>query len=619
MKSRASCFNMALARNMLRRRWPFWLGVFALLFLLLPMQLINAVRLGEGGALDTAVLADLEMLPPLAFALCILTVMLQFAFLYSSRSCGLVNSLPLRRTAVFCTAYLVGLVPLLLLELLVTLLTLALAPLCGVRAGTLFVWLGAAVCCTLCFYGLASFCAMLTGNILVLPAVYTVLNFVSAVFWGCITVLRETLVYGFSESFEQLFTYLCPLPALIQALSWQRWSGAVAPSLILPAVYALAGLALSALALRLYQRRRMETATDTVAIACLKPVFLYCMALGTALLLPWALTEILNTPLGYGRAAFFSVLALLLLGAALGWAAGKMILEKTVRLSGGRWKGLLLVCLALALLCCALEFDLTGFETRVPEAEEVESVAFTYGGTVLREEENIDAALELHRSLIAHKSEFDRAESPLEGGERQISSMVYLRYTLRNGSVLSRRYLIRGTLSELDDPASPVARYAALMNAPEALESQTVFTLPVRAEDISDAYLAVNTGGYHHYTLTQEQAADFYENALLPDLHDGKIARFSYGVGEVPYADTEFYLSVTVPAADYPGFDGRGVQRVYMSEGPTWSEPQTVLWESKWYQLPMDAERCLTWIRENTGLEPQPSDITFSRSPYGVG
>ena len=623
MKSRASFFDLALARNMLRRRWPFWLAVFVFFYIPLPMPLINAAQSGVQGSYDHLILNSLDAIPEVCAILCLLTALLQFSFLYNTRSCGLMNTLPLRRVTVFGTAWLMGLMPLLILEALGTLLTCALTLIYPVKAATLLLWLAVMVCCTLCFYGVASFCAMLTGNVLVLPAVYAVLNVVAPVLKSCFQTLRSTLSFGFVESYEHLLDYFCPGGILMLALNRARWAGAGAPNMTAPVVYALIGLLLSWFALRLYQKRRMETATDTVAIACLKPVFLYCMAFGTALVLPWALTDMLNSRLGYGRGAYCLVLLLMLLGAAVGWFAGRMVLEKSVRVFRGRWKGLLIVCLVLVLLCSVIEFDLVGFETRVPEVSQVESVSLN-SGAVLREEENIAAAVALHRNILAHKAEFDRENLLVEGGDGAIGSMFIIRYRLKNGGYLSRRYSVFGTVSQLDDPASPVAQYAALMNTQEALESQAIFTLPVQEETVTDAYIAVlGTGSrsnYNRYTLTQAQAVDFYENALLPDLREGKIARFTYGAEGIEYSNLEFYLCLASPEEAYPELAGEsGVMRLYMSNGPTWDEPTTALWENKFYQLPLDAGHCLQWIRDNTEIEPELSDISVSRFPYGVG
>ena len=616
MKSRASFFNPALAGNMFRRRWPFWLGVFAVFFLILPMSLLNAIRTGSG-EMDHVVLGSLEMLPLLCAALCLFAAALQFAFLYNTRSCGLMNALPLKRVTVFGTAWLMGLLPLLGAQVLVALFTLAFSKLYSVKAATVLLWLASVVCCTLCFYGIAVFCAMLTGNLLVLPALYVVLNLVSPVIWSCIGMLRDTLSYGFLESYEHLFEYLCPGAELMQALYWARWNGNTPPSMTIPILYAIVGLVLSVCALLLYQRRRMETATDPVAIAWLKPVFLYCMAGGTALVLPLALHEILNTPLGYGRKAFWFVLVLLLLGAAVGWIAGRMILEKSVRVLHGSWRGLLIVCLVLVLLCCCIEFDWTGFETRIPALSEVESISLG-GDTVVREADNIAAALALHQNLIAHKSEFDRESFPFEGEDAVYGREVRLYYTLKNGNLLSREYRIFGTASELDEATSPLAQYAALMNTQEAIESRAIFLLPVSTDTVSDSTFSIRGESYRTYALNAQQAVDFYENALLPDLREGKIARFAYGTEGIEYSNTEFYLHVAVPEKDYPDFTGL-VQHIYMSYGPTWDAPQNALWETKFYQIPMDAAHCLEWIRENTEIEPVVSDIQMSYGNCGVG
>ena len=59
------------------------------------------------------------------------------------------------------------------------------------------------------------------------------------------------------------------------------------------------------------------------------------------------------------------VLVLMLIGAFLGYFAAEMLLQKTVKVFKGRWKGFLAVAAALILFVCCAEFDVFGFERRV--------------------------------------------------------------------------------------------------------------------------------------------------------------------------------------------------------------------------------------------------------------
>ena len=179
MKSRISCFNAGVCRNLLRRCWPLWVGWFVLLLFLLPVQLAKASFWGEetlAQSLQRLTLSSGQDMVLISFFMGIVTAMVVFGYLYNPRSCGLMHSLPLRRETLFFTAWLTGFLPMLAAELLTALLTGALYLGEGLPLQDLLTWLLMAVCSNLCFYGIAVFCAMLTGSLLILPVAYLALN-----------------------------------------------------------------------------------------------------------------------------------------------------------------------------------------------------------------------------------------------------------------------------------------------------------------------------------------------------------------------------------------------------------------------------------------------------------
>ena len=264
MKSKTSCFNPGLAKNMLRRRWPAWL-LFAAVMLSYPIMVLN--RYHEGAVdLDRILQSSATSLPVLMLVVGVLAAMLQFGYLYSNRACGLMNTLPIRRETAFGTAYCMGLLPMLLAELLAALVGLGLTFLIPVKAASVGVWLLLSVCSTLCFYGVAVFCAMLTGNVLVFPALYFVLNFVGVVVYSCLNLLLERLVYGFAGSDAFSFLYwLSPAIALNERISYinvTAETGKLA-GLQYAILYAAVGLLLSLAARILFRERCLSPAPET--------------------------------------------------------------------------------------------------------------------------------------------------------------------------------------------------------------------------------------------------------------------------------------------------------------------------------------------------------------------
>ena len=591
MRSKISFYNKGLARNLLRRFWP--LGAGYLLVLLLVLLCVEPGKFASRDLLEAGIACGTL----LSFFAAGLAALCMFQFLYSSRGSGLICSLPLRRETVFSTAYLTGLLLLLGADLAAALLAAPVLPLRGIDPAYLLPWLALLVLGNLSFYGTAVFCAMLTGSLVILPVVYTVLHFAAFVVENCVANLMELFVYGFCRGDWKLL-WLSPVIYLFEKLevqveldsmnnlvrAWVSGWGALAAA-------CAAGLALSALALLLFRRREMERASDTVAFPVLKPLFRVCLSIGTGLVLAAAVMEWRYRWYESGWDPVLPIAGLLVLGAVVGWFAAEMLLQKTVKVFKSGWKGCLAVCLALAAGTAALELDLFGFEDRVPAPEQVESVEFNrFSDFTFSEPENVEAVTSLHRQIISEKAQTEA------GGEQH--SNVVLTYMLKNGKILQRRYYLSYDPEELEDDGSAPMRIQALFNTPEALERRRRLGEEIPLTESSLVYVRLERdneyGEEERYNIPQDQALAFVENCVLPDMEEGTLDRDWYVVPESYYAlCTEWRIRVcqeqTLPGEDRD-------LREYS------------------YSLQMDSARCIAWLREHTDLKIRPLEqITDER------
>ena len=609
MKSRTSFFNGKLAKNMLQRSWPAWLLFFVVLLLELPIYLLQSDWAWGQERLDWVVLERAAHMSTLLYVCAVLAAMVQFYYLYFPRSCGLMNALPLRRGTVYWTAFLTGFGAMLFVEVLTVLVTLLLAVGHPLRFASLLQWLAVAAGTTLAGYGFAAFCAMLTGNLLVLPAVYFIFNCLVAVLCGMLNNIFLRLLYGFGHFSPAIAVYLSPMIALDDLLTYISGENTI-HGLYLVAIYAALGLVFAILGRLLYQKRRMECATDAVAIPFLKPVFSYCMAIGTALMLAGSYSQFIPTSELSGRTSFLLTLGALLLGAVVGWLAARMLLQKSFRVFRSGWGGCLICCAFLALGCIGIECNITGFETRVPEASEVRWV--TLWDRTLSDVENVASVVGLHRSLIAHKSDYDAGPRRLAENSAEdayIGSAITIRYNLRDGSTLERYYHVVTSASQAENPGSDLARYTNLMNEPEAIESASIPQLPVTAETLSAAYLEGDADGVHwNYNLNTEQALELYETAILPEIRSGVLGRYEpfrgyYDAQPLPEGAVDepvarsliFSLNLRASREDYPDLREDGAAQVYRVR-PGSSE----YFEYKSYNIPLNASLTRAWVNANT-------------------
>ncbi|MCI7740946.1 MAG: hypothetical protein MSO56_01360 [Clostridiales bacterium] len=588
MKSKTSLFNKGVALNLLKRYWPLWLGYFVLLLLVTPAVLSGRVdRLAPGEMLNYTLLNTGVDVVYISMVVGVLSAMAMFNYLYSTKSCGMMNMLPIRRETMFLTAFLTGLMPLLAADVLVMLITALFYGGRLVYFKTLLLWLAMAVMGNISFYGFAVFCAVLTGNLVVLPVLYLVLNLTVYVAERAVRYLLGAFVYGMNASSCTLLV-LSPIMELLNSLAVMPVNYIDADGMVqavtnayqvnglgVLGIYCAAGLVCAALALLIYRRRQMERATDVVAVPVLKPVFKYCMTFGTAVVLAFVVYDWLVPGNVSGIAAALLVLALLLVGALIGYYAAEMLMRKTLKVFPGKWKGCLVSCLILAVLTMAWEFDLFGYERRIPEADQVESAWFLGNNTELTEPENIQALTQLHQSLVDNKSENESAD------ERYI---VTIRYMLKDGGTLIRRYPIRCDREALNDPDSDIRRYEALENVEEARIRRIVPSFPVTITNISygDIYMSWRDeeGNYQgeSLSLTDEQVFALYQ-CIRKDLEAGTAGRLWVGESDA-YLDTVSTIDINLEFVTGTGEDQK--------------------WSYIYETLCLDEENAMNWIRENT-------------------
>ena len=601
MSLRIWSFNRGIARDLLRRYWLLWAAYLLALLLLLPVSVMSSSRspYSPDQFFNYAVLSSVRPCVLVTAAVTLLSVMAAFGWMYNTRSCAAMCALPVSRPALFLTAYLTSLGMCLTAAAGTALITLALAVPSGMaQAGPILIWLGVVVLGVFAFLGFAVFCAMLTGSLLVLPIVWFLLGCAAVAAEYCLRHLTAYFVFGMPVGTDTL-SVLSPLCRVVTGLlvsSVCDESGVHIPDayrlndIPLMAVYAAFGLVLAALALLLFRRRAMERAGDAVAFDVLKPLFRFCMALGCAIVLPAVVFDwrFNHTLFGTGAAVFLAALSCI--SAFVGWYAAEMLMGKTTRVFFRGWKRLALLCAAILVFYAVGESDLLGYERRVPEAAEVESVSLRF--LSLDEPENIEAVCALHRDILAHK---DAHESASEGQYYEIS------YYLRDGTTLTRNYRLALSREALLDPASDFRRMGALFNCREAIVERTLANFPYDELLITGGAINCQAqGGYENLVLSAEEADALFTRAIRPDLEAGRIGQ-QYYFYETPEQYTD---STNVEIILY------GVPRE--KDAPVSRSPSAFPVEVNAEQYYLDvtvqtfSENTVAALRESYGIEPVP-------------
>lgn len=522
MKSKISFFNAGIFKSMLKRFWPLWTAYFAVWFMCLPLPLLVARLQGVKESAVTVVTAamktSVEASVVSGFLMGILAAMAVFGFLYNSRSCGMIASTPVRREAVFCSAYLAGVLPVLAANLFIAVLNWLFTLSSGIEGACIFKMNAILFAVNsmefLIFFSISAFIAMLTANIVALPVLYLIFNFVFLGMEYVVRMLYGMFVFGYNELPDCILEFMSPLIYLFTriglsatktAVTLTNWSALLG--------YIIAAVVLTAAALLLYRKRRMESAGDVIAVKSLRPVFKFCVTACSALCFGLLFFVIISSLFTSLSTSMLVLSAGLIIGAFIGYFASEMLLKKSFHVFKGSWKGFVItavLCIVFAFVCVTDLFDLS---SQLPDIDDIEMIVCNReaGGYDVTERSDIEAILDVNKAIIDVRDKYEGLD---DTGYESVG-YVSLRYKLRDGRVICRGYTLL-----IDDNYK--AYYAALGSV-NIVKSCFTPEIPVTVQNVYDASFQYPSGSgeLNSISLTPEQAVDFYDNALMKDIENG--------------------------------------------------------------------------------------------------
>ena len=469
MQSKRSFFNPTLFKKNLSRSWPLWgvvtaVGCLVPLYLLLALLSDHTLRIDSLDFIQVLYGTVTAFVPAATFAYAILVAMVVWSYLYNSRSVGLMHTLPIDRTALFVTNVLSGFAMLLIPYVAVGGFVCILALIWGFMDFMAVVTTVVAVLLmTALFFGMATLCAMITGNVFGLPVFYLIVNFAAPALDALVSILAQSFLVGVQTDYTGAVEFLSPLVQIYQKFDWRGMQvGEHRVEFLLEgfgtvAIYGLIGLVFFALAWLLYQRRASESAGDLVAFRWLRPVFRYGVALVSAMTTGHALYAIIwgNLFQKGEYAELIPMAVCLAVAGVVGYYGASMLLEKSLRVFKGSISGVAAVTAVSVLICVGVGVDILGVEGYVPEMEEIDEVYF-YASDILGHtpivsvEENpqmVEKILALHTAIAERTDELrgmDVNGYTYESGtpRQQVYQRINFRYTMKDGTEVHRGYTL---------------------------------------------------------------------------------------------------------------------------------------------------------------------------------
>ena len=470
MPRKTSFCNRALLRSDVKRYWPLLFLYVAVWVMILPLPILQAgrwmvsaeqIQAEIHNTIYNALFGSIVM----ALLFGCLTAMAVWSYLMTTRAVGLLHALPVTRTEQFLSHSIAGLGMLTVGNVFIFLLS---AACCAGRSYVDWAILGAWLLLTelmeLFFFALASLCAMATGWLLAIPVLYGAVNTIAILLHAVVQAMANIFYYGYyTTGPAKAVMWLTPVGRIWTAIGddtsyWITADGRVSPEYLeegwrvihlSPAayttcvIYAVVGLALLALVWWLYQKRPSESAGDAMAFRWLRPIARWIIGLCGG----WGLGLFLHCAVLYNSNLTQLLICQVILGVICFFAA-QMLLQKKFRIFNKRWwLETAAMVLVLAAVTVCVKLDITGYQHRVPDAEDVTSVRFSasYADFTADDPAAVESVISLHRAILEQYDETgerleDQTYLDTEGGP--ITRYVRVDYQLRNGTSLCREWRV---------------------------------------------------------------------------------------------------------------------------------------------------------------------------------
>ncbi|QOX62511.1 acyltransferase [Anoxybacterium hadale] len=465
MKLKASYFSISkpLILENLRRFWALPALAFLVYFLsgVFPV-LMSYNRLNNMASYIDMSLKNQQpfyMFAHLIFP--IVAAVVIFRYLQGISSVSVMHSMPFTRTKLYNSGFISGLIlivsPILVNGLILLAISKPVYRMYGTESGMMINevnvfaradilnWIWVSILIAVVIYAVSVFAGIVTGNALMHFATAIWFNFLIPALYAVFIAYFSQFLYGFDTAGNWV-EFGMKISPYLSVLQNQGHLG-----LFSTIYYLISAIVLFIITGFLYRKRNLEHATDSLAFSFMEPIICYLIAFLGMTLLGFYFQVL-------GKSEFY-MYGGLAAGTLIFFIIGQMIVKKTPRVYNLKsLKSLGIYALIAIVFILGLRFDLTGFEKRVPNPSKVGSMTFSddfmrnynnyyYSssgytlfkgdekGLLFKDPANIEAAVNLHKMLVADKERLQKPEDVYAGS-------LALSYNPDSLFPLSRRYTL---------------------------------------------------------------------------------------------------------------------------------------------------------------------------------
>lgn len=456
MKSKVSYFSISLPliKENLRRLWAIPVVFFLVYFLSGVFPILMSY--GNINRIASYIEMSLHNLQPFYMGahlfMPVVTAVILYRYLQATSSVAVMHSLPFTRNHLFNSNFVSGIIltisPIVINGIILMLISkpaykqwgygddITIDTVNVFTRGEILNWIWTSILVVLVLYSISVFAGIITGNnlmhlfmsfffIFLITLLYTVFNFYFDLF-----------LFGFNLSGDwgDIALLISPYTGVLQS------QGSF--SLLSTLYYIFTFVIMVIISKLLYNRRKLERATDSLTFEFMKPIICYIITFLGMTLLGIYFNE-LGDSLLYMYTGFAA-------GTVISFIIAQMIVTKSIRIfNKSGLKSFLVYALIAIIFIVGLNIDIAGFERRVPNPQRVESAVisnafntvfshyqYDEGKQKLKDPENIKAVTELHRSITQNKERFENPDLNI------FSNNVTIKYDTSGIFDMNRAYTI---------------------------------------------------------------------------------------------------------------------------------------------------------------------------------
>lgn len=348
MKSKTSFINKTMLQKNVKLYWPIWTLYTIVLLLNGPFSMWSRFKSAEFiygtnwhkymlDIMSPAISMEADMI--FIFVMALVTGMAMFSYLYNSRACNMIHSMPVTRRQLFSTNVLTGLLFMWIPQIVKYIMSFVI---CISYGNTKVVHIGINLLATMgisfFMYSLVCLCAMITGQLVSVAVMYAVVNLL---YGGAVIAIANVLTYvSYGLSYMEFVrkisaTWFAPMLQLLNRVGFHptmknagddyyciKYTFRGTNTIV---VYVIAAAVIYFISYKIYKHRDLENAGSFIAIPKLKPVFRWGLgSLGGLILSIVAASLLLGLRISIG------VPAIMMLAVVLGIIAF-LLLEMIIR------------------------------------------------------------------------------------------------------------------------------------------------------------------------------------------------------------------------------------------------------------------------------------------------